>query len=402
MCRWRNHVKRVLKIVKKLLALLLIFTISLFGNEFVKEESSVFGTPVKNEVQIEKKDTTETYNIPKNLYLSYVNYPKHIYKNQRFEVEIKALITRNNFDSIRTEFLDDINMSPLNAKKSWQKSAENRNTYINKFYFKAYEENFKMPQIRVLLYKGKTLVEARVLEPLELTFSEIAKGDERFSNVIAKNLTLVASKSKQYTNKEALTILDIEADESNLEDFNLKGIEDQGFTVIEDEYPKQHIIYYVVIPIHKKDIVFNYYNTQKKGFDKVVVPVVFEEELVSTQTDLNPNNSSFEFYKKVAAGIVAILLLALFIWKRKYYILVLFLVATIIFIIFAIPNKTVKLKENSVIYILPTKNSTIFRKITTPMVVEDMKRRNGFVKIMFKSGSENYIGWVKEKDVIEN
>ncbi len=31
-----------------------------------------------------------------------------------------------------------------------------------------------------------------------------------------------------------------------------------------------------------------------------------------------------------------------------------------------------------------------------------MKRKDGFVKIMFGSGSENYIGWVKEEDVIKN
>ena len=68
--------------------------------------------------------------------------------------------------------------------------------------------------------------------------------------------------------------------------------------------------------------------------------------------------------------------------------------------LFAMPNKTVKLKENAVIYILPTKNSTIFQKVTKEIVVEDMKRKNGFVKIMFGSGENNFIGWVKEEDVI--
>lgn len=381
--------------MKKILAIFLFISCFLNAEEFVSTESSAFGTPIQKQVA----KPVRTYGT-KNLYLSYINYPKHVYKNQRFEVEVKALITRKNYDYIQTRFLNGINMTPLNPKESWKKSSEN--TYTNKFYFKAYEENFRMPTIEVRLYKGKTLIEARRVSGLDVSFSEIAKSDDRFSNVIAKDLKVIASKTKQYTNKEALTIIDINANKSNLEDFYLKNIDDQGITVIEDNYPEQKIIYYLVIPIHKKSIVFNYYNTTNNKFEKIVIPVVFEEELVSTQTDLNPNNSSFEFYKKIALGVLSLITLLLFIWKRKTIFLIVFLIFTIIFILFAMPNKTIKLKANSVIYILPTKNSTIFQKVSKEIVVEDMKRKDGFVKIMFGSGSENYIGWVKENDVIKN
>ena len=157
-----------------------------------------------------------------------------------------------------------------------------------------------------------------------------------------------------------------------------------------------------IIPIYKKNIIFNYYNTTNNRFEKIVVPIVFEEELVSTQTDLNPNNSSFEFYKKVAVGVFALILLLLFIWKKNFYILVLFLLVTIFLMVFAMPNKNITLKEGTVIYILPTKNSTIFQKVNKPIVVEDMKRKNGFIKVMFGSGAENFIGWVKEEDAAKN
>ena len=61
-----------------------------------------------------------------------------------------------------------------------------------------------------------------------------------------------------------------------------------------------------------------------------------------------------------------------------------------------------KLKANSVIYILPTKNSTIFQKTKNEVIVEDMKRKSGFVKIMFGVQENKFIGWVKEEDVIKN
>ncbi|RXJ67920.1 hypothetical protein CRV08_08885 [Halarcobacter ebronensis] len=382
----------------KKIALLLFVAINLLANVFINEESPVFaGVEQNKEVAI-----SENYNQTKNLYLSYLYQPKHIYKNQRFEIEIKALITRSDYDTIKTIFLNDINMTPLNADNQWIKSVDNDNIYTNRYYFKAYEENFKLPDFEVQLFNKGVLVESRVLTAPEVSFSEIAKNDDKFSNVIASELTLIGSKSKQYTNKEALTILDIVAKESNLEDFNLKGIEEQGFTVIEDNYPEQHIIYYIVIPIHKKDIVFNYYNSVKNKLEKITVPIVFEEELVSTQTDLNPNNSSFEFYKKVGTGVLALVLLIVFVIRRRFYILILFLIVAITFTIFAIPNKLIKLKADTVIYILPTKNSTIFRKLSGEIIVEDMKRKNGFVKIMFNKDGNNFIGWVKEEDVIKN
>lgn len=385
--------------MKKLLLLSFLLISSLFAyDDFTNNETSVFDQS-NSATQVEEK---EVYYDSKNLYLSYIDYPKNIYKNQRFEIEVKALITRSNVDTIQTNFINGLNMEPLNLDSTWEPLEGERNTYINKFYFKSYENNFKLPDIQVSLYSSNNLVEQRVLSAPEINFLEVAKGDKNFSNIIASKLTIVDSKSKQYTNKEALTVIDIQALNSNLEDFRISGYEEQGITLIEDEYPNQHMIYYVVIPIHTKSVIFNYFNTQTNRLEKINLPIKFDEELVSTQTDLNPNNSNFEFIKKIIVASIALLFLILFIWKRNYLYLVLFLLTLIVFILFVMPNKTVRLKANSVIYILPTKNSTIFQKVATQTIVEDMKRKNGFVKIMFKINENKYIGWVKEKDVIEN
>lgn len=379
--------------MKKLLTLFFILTVTLFSNELITKESSAFGTKVESSIP-----SKTSYG--KNLYLSYIKYPNHVYKNQRFEVVVKALVTRGNFNYIQTKFIGGKNIKPLNKKEKWLKSSTSKNEYTNRFYFKAKEKDFVMPKIEVRLYNNKNLVERRVLSAQDISFSDIAKNDERFTNVIAEDLQVIGSKTKQYSNKEALTVIDLKGKYSNLEDFNLKAFEDQGITSMDDKFPNQHMIYNVTIPIHQKSIIFNYYNTSKNSFEKITLPIVFNEELVSTQTDLNPNNSSFEFYKKVAMGVLTLILLILFIWKRNYLILIPFVISLAIFAIFAMPNKTIKLKKDTVIYILPTKNSTIFQKVVKESTVEEMKRKNGFIKIMFGAG--NYIGWVKEKDVSKN
>ncbi len=386
--------------MKKLLLLFCILFNILFANDnFTSDESSVFDQNSNNNGQIvESQDFADS----KNLYLTYINYPKNVYKNQRYEIKVKALITRDNFNKIVTTFVNGLNIEPLNPEQEWITLENQNNSFENTFYFKSYDKNFKLPDIMVSLYNDEQLVEQRILPSPDITFLDIAKGDKIFSNVIASKLTIIDSKSKQYTNKEALTVIDIQALNSNLEDFKISGFEEQGITLIEDEYPKQHMIYYVVIPIHTKSIVFNYFNTLTNRLEKITVNIKFDEELVSTQTDLNPNNSNFEFYKKIIVAIIALVFLILFIWKRNYIYIILFLISLIFFIIFVMPNKTIKLKPNSVIYILPTKNSTIFQKTTESISVEDMKRKNGFVKVMFRSGDNKYIGWVKEQDVSKN
>ena len=49
-----------------------------------------------------------------------------------------------------------------------------------------------------------------------------------------KRLCLKAYKTKQYNNKEALTIIDIDALNSNVENFKLKNIDEQGISAKKD------------------------------------------------------------------------------------------------------------------------------------------------------------------------
>lgn len=374
--------------MNRLLPLFFLFTIALFSNELVQKN---FGSFQEN-----KKSAESFQSVAKNLYLSYTKYPKHVYKNQSFEIIVEVLITRNDFTNIKTKFISKSGVMPLNPQEQWVKS-DIKNKYFINYYFKANDLKFEMPALEVILYNNEEIVEARLIEPNEISFSQIAKSDERFTGVIAKNLEVLGSKTKQYSNKEALTVIELKGDYSNLEDFYLQGFDDQGITIIEDNFPSQHMIYNVNIPIHKKSLIFNYYNSEENIFKNINLPIVFDEELVSTQTNLNPNNSSFEFYKKIGVGVLTFVLLLIFIWKRNYIILLLSIVTFIIFSTLAMPNKLINLKKDTVIYILPTKNSTIFQKVTKQSMVEEMKRKNGFIKIMF--GKENYIGWVKEEDV---
>ena len=54
----------------------------------------------------------------KNLYLSHKIIPDQVYKNQKIEVVVKALITTNDFDSLSTTFSNSSNVTILNSNSS--------------------------------------------------------------------------------------------------------------------------------------------------------------------------------------------------------------------------------------------------------------------------------------------
>ncbi|KAB7886005.1 hypothetical protein [Poseidonibacter ostreae] len=334
----------------------------------------------------------------KNLYVSYKEIPKQVYKNQKFEVTIKALVTTKNFDYITTSFSNSKNIKVLNPNSKWVNTSGAN--YENKFFFKADKGSFRLPTFSNKLVKNGNVIEVSTLSSKNIAYSDIAKGDERFSNIIAKDFKLKAYKTKQYNNKESLTIIDIDALNSNLEDFSLFDIKEQGTSKLIDNYPNQNLIYYVVMPIHKKKLQFKYYNTTSKSFVTVTVPLILQNELVSTQTDLNPNDSSFEKYKKMAVVLLLLLFVLLFIWKRNKIYLAISIILLIVSVIYLMPNRTGIVKKDSYIYILPTKNSTIFFKLDNKEKVEILNRKKDFIKVM--GIDKKFIGWIKEENFGKN
>ncbi|WP_368029122.1 hypothetical protein [Arcobacter sp. s6] len=328
----------------------------------------------------------------KNLYLSYKKVPNQAYKNQKIEIIVKALITTDNFDTLSTSFSDSSNANVLNPNSSWRKVSND--TYENSYYFKIKQGNFKLPNISVKLLSNGSVIDISDLSSPSLRYSDIGTGDTRFSGVIADKFVLKAYKTKQYNNKEALTIIDVDALNSNLEDFKLQGITEQGISNIKDEGGTQNLVYYFVTPIYEKKVVITYYNLATKSFKDIRIPLILQNELVSTQTDLNPNDSNFEKYKKIFSIVIFVILLILLLVKRNKILMILTLFAFIIALLYNLPNSKGIVKKDSYIYILPTKNSTIFFKVDSNQNIEVLQRKNGFIKVL---GLDNdFIGWIKE------
>lgn len=332
----------------------------------------------------------------KELYLSYESYPQRVFTGQKFDIELKAIILKdkNLYDNIVTTITPQEYLQQVSENIRW--TQERDGSYKSIITFKALDQKFIMPKITLALVKAEEIIDYATIEPVEIQYQKIAINQKLFSNIIAKELKIVSVKTKQYNNTLLHNTIQIEGLYGNLEDIKLSEYEEQGISSLDSEFPHQMLYYYVITPIDTKQIDFTYYNTVQNEFIKMQVPVILAEDLVSTQTELNPYNSSMLLYKQIAvSGLMVIFLLLYLITKNLKHLIVIAVLIVMLAYLF-IPNKKILLNEGTYVYILPTNNSTIYKKLDTKFIVETMNEENGFVKVLFKNNS---IGWVKKSDI---
>ena len=329
----------------------------------------------------------------KDIYIDYISYPKRVFTGQKFEVVIKATIlhSEENYDKIITTFIDEENIDVPSQEPIWNKDKDN--IYISKIIFKSKTEQFILPNITIALLKDEQIVDFITVKPPEIKFEKIAVNQKLFSNIIASNLEINTVKTKQYTNSKLLSTINIEATNSNLEDIKLNKFKEQGIESLSDNPPYQNLYYFVMIQSHTKEIRFTYYNTILKDFVMITLPITLDEELVSTQTDLNPYNSSILIYKQSLVLSFLLITIILYIFKRQnIYLVIMVILISIVGYLF-IPNKKIVLNPETKIFILPTKHSTVFKILDKKELVEIINEKDDYIKVLFKN--EN-IGWIKD------
>ena len=332
----------------------------------------------------------------KEFYLDISSYPKRVFTGQKFDITLKATILKQkeDYEQILLSYVNGENIDIISTDPVWEE--EKDNIFFTKLTFKTKDMKFTLPEITVALVKGEEIVDFISLKLPDIVFEKIAVNEELFSNIIAKDLQVLTVKTKQYNNNTLHTTINLEGLNSNLEDIHLKKYEEQGIKSFEEKYPLQNVFFYVMTPSHIKEIKFTYYNTVSKDFVTVNIPVNLEEELVSTQTDLNPYNSSMLLYKQSLSIFFLVLFLAVYIVTKKERYLVFLVVSILATAYFFIPNKKVVLTKGTNIYILPTNNSTIYKTLEKRELAEIINEKGDFRKVLFENQN---IGWIKEDDI---
>jgi positive regulator of sigma E activity len=332
----------------------------------------------------------------KELYLEYSSFPKRVFTGQKFDVTLKAMILKpqDSYDKVITTFSAEDNINVLTKDINW--TLDKSNKYEATVTYKIYDKQFTLPRITIALVKDEEVIDFISVKSPDIKYEKIAVGQKLFSNIIASKLEVNTVKTKQYTNNILHSTIHISASNSNLEDTKLGDYQEQKIESLEESYPEQNLYYSVMVPIHTKQLSFTYYNTKLQDFVKIQIPMILDDELVSTQTELNPYNSSILVYKQMLAGAFLGFFILLYIFTRGsvhlFFITVLIAILAYLFI----PNKKIIVNKNVKVYILPTINSTVYETLESKKLVEIINDKGNFVKVLFENQN---IGWIKKNDI---
>jgi hypothetical protein len=331
----------------------------------------------------------------KSLYLKYIDPPTSVYTQQRFTLRMEARILIDGDYNIVTTFQGEKNIQILNKNISWTPD-ENNSKYTSYITYKIKNSDFTLPTIKLAVFKNEQEIQSVEILPPQISYNQIAINDEKFSNIIADDLIVKDIKIKQYDNKRLILVANIQTKNGNLEELKIGKFKEQNIVSFKDNYPTQEIYYSIVIPKYMQTVDFQYYNLQTSSFVTVRLPVILEDDLVSTQTDLNPQDNNMLFYKQTGSLILILILILLYVQTRYKVFLAIGLFFVIIFITLILPNKKINLKSNTKVYLLPTKLSTVYKITNENLAVEIMMKKGNFVKVLFKN---KHIGWVKKSDI---
>lgn len=329
----------------------------------------------------------------KSLFLSHETVPTKLYVGQVFPLTVKAIVAQERFDGLSAKFSHTQGFSLLNPDASWESLGNS--TYQAIFYLKLTSASVQLPPLHVTLFSKGTPVEAEALEFPSMHAVQL-KSDPSFCNVLAQNLSVNKYKTTVFDAKNAIIVLEIDATMSNLKDFSLSGVAKSGIDSFSESDMNQKIFFYAIIPNYQKTFEFTYFDLSINKFTKITLPVLIENDEVSTQLGLNPKESIFEFYKNIAYGVMAFLFFLAFLRRRRvtYFLLMSLFVA--LFILDKNPLNKVELKSNSSLMILPTERSTVFFTSTQAVEVEKLAEREKYIKVLLPDGK---IGWTNNENI---
>lgn len=333
---------------------------------------------------------------PKLVYLSYSDLPKQVFLNQIFSVEIKALVVNENFEDISSMFTGGKGVEAINPSEEWK--LVDSHTYVNKFYFKAKKRNVILPNLfaTINLENGSVVDEELSGEFIKA----IPIGKNKIScNVLANSLNIIHHKLDYYDTQTNILTLEVESKLGNIEDFKTINTTSQEVQDLNIEMPMSTASIYLILPKHQRTLRFSYFNLLDNKNHIINLPLIYNQETLSTQTNLNPRESSLEKTKMIILFVLFIVTLIFAFIRKKLYMFFISVGIGVLFFIKIMPPERVYIKANSSVYLIPTKESTILKITKRKQNAKALKKMDHYTKIILNN---QIIGWVKNEDIAKN
>jgi len=326
----------------------------------------------------------------KVLYSKYEEIPQRVVKGEIFNITIKTLSTVSDFDDINYKFSKYSGLKALNEIPH----REYVGKYIlDQFYFLTTRTKAKLPDVEISLigdeeYETTTIIGEKL--------NVISLNPKRnFSNIIANSFELIEYKTTAFDKKHNIVVFVAKATNTTIKSMKFQNVSKQGVESSTDSYLDSRITYFVVVDKKIENFSFSYFNLIKNRFLLVNIPIIVDDDSVTTQSDLKPKDQSHDRIKAIIAAAIA-LLAFIFILIRKKYIYLVFILLPIAYIVYlTIPSKEICIKEGSQIHLLPVDNGTIFETTSSEYHLLQEGSVENFIKVKLENDK---IGWVKNED----
>lgn len=335
----------------------------------------------------------------KVIYLSYQELPQRVVKGEIFSVSVKLLSTLKTPHKIEYKFTNHYGLKILTPQP--KRSVEGK-YFIESFSFLVTKSSARVPDI-----EASAIIDEEYQEPFwnEEYESTSLKGKklnvitlnpkDNFSNIIANSFDLTSYKTNRFDQHNNIIIFSADANNSDLSSIHFNNVTKQGIESIGASYQDAKVTYFVVLNKKLEKFRFSYFNLLQNNFVTLTIPIIVDDDSVSTQSDLKPMDQSKNRLKMLIAGSIALFLAIIIIWRRKYIYIFLILIPISYIIYLSIPQKDVCIKKGANIQLLPMHNGTIFETTQTKYFLKREGSAKGYTKVKLDN---DMIGWVKNED----
>jgi len=328
-----------------------------------------------------------------SLLLAHTKIPTHLYVGEIFPLTIK--LTPSELASGNIEYTLQNEEGLRIFSQTPHRRVKNDGVY-DTFYFLVQSSTLRLPDIT-----GSVTTTGGVSNTLtgQSLNASTLNPPSTYANVLADTFKLVNYKTTAYNQESNIVVFTVKATRCNIATFALPNAIKQGFESKIPNLEESTMTYYAIIPNSEQTLDFTIFNLSKNRYESISIPIVVDDDAVSTQSDLSPTDARHTELKVGAAAIVAVLLIAMFYWRRwRGYLIA--SVAPLFYVVYALlPNSNVCIKTNAPIYLLPIKNGTIFETTLQEEHFESENTVGEFIKVRL---GDNKVGWVHERDLCSN
>ncbi len=329
----------------------------------------------------------------KVLYLSYDKLPKRLMRGELFSLRIKTISTLSSDQEIKYYFKKAQGLKQLTTEPL--REIQGR-YYFDTFYFVATGQKVRTPNITAVIKYSNyheeypTLLEGKKLDVVTLN------PDHHYAHILADDFSVILAKTTHYNSQSNIVVFRAKAERSYIETFHLDDAIKQGFESSETNFGTSMMTYYAIISSNIETLKFSYFNLKKRRFVSIEIPIVIDDDKVSTQSDLKPIEHKHTLLKISAAAVVIFIGLIFLLIRRRLWYLVFIIIPALYIAYASVPIEHACIKKGSPIYLLPMKHGTIFETTPSKYTLEVQGSVENYVKVKLLN---NNIGWIKNEDL---